>query len=133
MDEQTQNLNDLFRDMKGTFEDCPARDALRAFYRLMMEFQARLDNKHELGVQIGDSQPGRLTRMEYWEPDLIVFYINTENGPVTVLQNHTQLNCLFVALPKANRQGPAVRLGFQVPEATGPERVSFECLPKKIS
>ena len=133
MDEQEKILNDFFETLDERLEDCSVEDTLTAFYKLMIKFQEQLNDEQELGVKIGNSPTGRLTRMEYYPPSLVVFYLNTGNGPVMVLQHHTQLNCSFVALPKANHQGPAVRLGFQVQEETEPERVSVECLPKKIS
>lgn len=78
------------------------------------QFEARLDDEHEIGarlVSFGPNLTFHIEDMGYYGPDMIVFYGRNDNGePVQLIQHTSQLNVLLVAVRK--QQERPRRIGF---------------------
>lgn len=78
------------------------------------EFEAGLDQEHEVGariVQFGSSMQIHVQRVGYTTPSLITFSGRTSEGdPVQLIQHVSQLSFLLVSLKKIDDQ--PYRIGF---------------------
>jgi hypothetical protein len=102
--------------------DNPARwmfDRLAAYIK---QFEARLDQEHEIGarlVSFGHNLTFHIEDMGYFGPDMIVFYGKNDQGePVQLVQHTSQLNVLLVAVRK--QQDRPRRIGFVLDEKDAP-------------
>lgn len=81
-------------------------------------FDASLDEKHEVGVRLvnfGQTFIFHLEGMDYLNPSLIVFYGATDKGdPIKLIQHVTQINILLMKLPRREPDKPKQPLGFAV-------------------
>lgn len=81
------------------------------------DFQEELDDEHEVGVQLasfGESLLLQVTDIGYSNPCLIHFYGSCNGQEAELIQHVNQLNFLLVALPKADPEKPARRIGFDI-------------------
>lgn len=109
---------DLPEAMKGPVEDkSPARWAYERLILYIRNFEARLDNEHEvaMGFAGGDAGVLRIEGLGYFDPDLITFFGSDEHGLRTQLIQHvTQLAVILRALPKPKDEGEPRRIGFRL-------------------
>jgi hypothetical protein len=93
---------------------------------MINDFDATLDQDHEVGarlVSFGESIIFHLTNIGFWDPSLITFSGNTEDGtPVELVQHASQISVLLVRLPRKDPSKPKRPIGFVSgsPELTKP-------------
>lgn len=78
-------------------------------------FQSKLDDEHEVGVQLasfGQSILLTVTDIGYANPSIIEFCGYYNGFKAQLIQNINQLNFLLVAVPKDDPNKPARRIGF---------------------
>ncbi|GHO99533.1 hypothetical protein KSF_095810 [Reticulibacter mediterranei] len=82
--------------------------------KYIQEFEAELDNDHEVGARLvtfGQVTTFHIESMGYHGPDMITFYgISDTLGRVQLIQHISQLSVLLVAMEK--RQEKPRRIGF---------------------
>ncbi len=95
-------------------------EAQWAYERLILyirNFESQLEAEDEvaMGFAGGDAGVLRIEGLGYFDPDLITFYGRDEDGVKTQLVQHvTQLNVLLRAVPRAEPEEPARRIGFRL-------------------
>ncbi|UTY48459.1 hypothetical protein EPK84_17605 [Sinorhizobium fredii] len=75
--------------------------------------QDRLSNEYELGVQVigGAAPPFHLRDIRYSNPDILIFIGKDDDGKIVqLMQHHTQMSVMLVAVPKLE-EAP-YRIGF---------------------
>ena len=95
----------------------PAQWAYERLILYIKNFEAQLDNEHEvaMGFTGGDAGVMRIEGMGYFTPDIVTFYGMDENEARTQLIQHvSQLNVMLRALPKAVEQEEPRRIGFHL-------------------
>lgn len=98
----------------------PAEWAYDRLVRYIRGFESQLDANQEVAMGFAGSDAGVLTieGVGYFEPDILTFYGRDEAGMKTQLIQHvSQLSVLLRAVPKAQPEEPARRIGFRL--ATG--------------
>ena len=96
----------------------PAAWAHERLTKQIIKFEASLAPDEEVGGRLV-SAPGpdgffHIEDIGYWGPDMIIFYGSNGDGrTVQLLQHHTQLNVLLVALP-VKQGAEARRIGFHL-------------------
>lgn len=112
----------------------PAEWAFARLTRMIEDFEAKLDQEHEIGMSFVDA-PGmgfmRVEDMGFWAPDILLFYGKNSYGkPERLLQHYTRLNVRLSAEPKQVEQEPPRRIGFalrqrlETPEPPAPEEIT---------
>ena len=101
----------------------PARWTYERLGEYIQDFEADLDNDHEIGarlVSFGSVVTFHVDNVGYFGPDIISFYGKDDNGQsVHLIQNVAQLSVLLVAMKK--RQEKPRRIGFIWDEEEGDE------------
>ena len=100
----------------------PARWAYERMALYIQNFEEQLDAEHEvaMGFAGGDAGVLRIEGMGYFDPDIVTFYGVDSSGARTQLVQHvTQLNVMLRALPKAQPETPATRIGFRLTRDLG--------------
>ncbi|MEZ5731882.1 MAG: DUF6173 family protein [Paracoccaceae bacterium] len=95
----------------------PAQWAYERLILYIKNFEAQLDNEHEvaMGFTGGDAGVMRIEGMGYFAPDIVTFYGTDEDDTRTQLIQHvSQLNVMLRALPKAVEQEEPRRIGFHL-------------------
>jgi hypothetical protein len=95
----------------------PARWAYERMILYIQNFEEQLDSEQEvaMGFAGGDAGVMRIEGMGYFDPDIVTFYGSDSAGTRTQLVQHvTQLNVMLRALPKAQPETPATRIGFRL-------------------
>ena len=87
------------------------------------DFDADLDNEHEVGVRLvsfGQALTFHLLGIGYWNPSLMRFYGQQEDGtPVELIQHVSQISILLMKLPRLDPSKPKRPIGFDaVPPKT---------------
>jgi hypothetical protein len=94
----------------------PAESVFRRLVLYIREFEAQLDQDHEVGgrmVSFGAMVQFHIVDMGFWGPDIITFDGVDENGSrMKLIQNILQLNVLLVAMPKRQKEAEPRRIGF---------------------
>lgn len=112
--EQSEKLERLMMDAP---KNNPAKWAYEQLRQLVKEFEAGLDDEHEVGIKIayvGSPFTCYVDEIDYWSPYILAFHCRTEEGlKTTLIQHHSQLNFLLVVLPKHDSNNPAKRIGFR--------------------
>ena len=89
---------------------------------LIIDFDSKLDNEHEVGVRLVNFGPTVVFSLEdirYCDPSLITFIGHTQEGqPVELIQNVSQISILLMKLP---RQYPAE-----------PKSIVSACVPRPL-
>lgn len=98
----------------------PAEWAFARLSRMIQDFESKLDQSQEIGVNFVGS-PGdatlRIDDMGFWAPDLILFYGKNSYGkPVRLVQHYSHLNVMLSAEPKQVEAEPPRRIGFALHE-----------------
>lgn len=85
------------------------------------EFDSKLDQEHEVGMRLvsfGQSIQFAVRDIGYYNPKLICFYGELDNGSkVQLIQHVNQISFLLLALPRANPSQPKRPIGFHREEA----------------
>jgi uncharacterized protein DUF6173 len=92
----------------------PAQWMYERLGKYIQEFEAELDNDHEVGARLvlfGQSITFHIQRMGYSAPDMIIFYgISEKMGKVQLIQHLSQFSVLLVSMVK--QQEKPRRIGF---------------------
>lgn len=91
-----------------------AHDRLVLYIR---NFERQLDADQEVAMGFAGSDAGVLTieGLGYFPPDMLTFYGRDEDGMKTQLIQHvSQLSVMLRAVPKAEPEEPARRIGFRL-------------------
>jgi hypothetical protein len=93
------------------------------------DFDASLDDKHEVGVRLvnfGQTVMFHLESLGYWNPSLISFSGITDNGdPVELIQHVSQISVLLMKMPRRDPERPKCPIGFCATNMDGqPEQPS---------
>jgi Family of unknown function (DUF6173) len=80
------------------------------------DFDASLDNEYEVGVRLvnfGQAIIFSLRDMSYWNPSLISFIGETDNGdPVELIQHVSQISVLLMKIKRRDLSQPKRPIGF---------------------
>lgn len=101
-------------------EKSPAEWAYDRVILYIRNFEDQLDSAHEVAMGFTGSDAGvlRIEGVGFYDPDIITFYGRDEDGLRTQLIQHiSQLNVILRAVPKAQPEEPARRIGFQLVSA----------------
>jgi hypothetical protein len=96
----------------------PKGPAAAAYERLVMfiqNFEAKLDNTHEMAMGFAGGAAGvlRIEGVGFVDPDILTFYGRDEDGLKTQLIQHvSQLSFILRAVPKERPEDPPRRIGF---------------------
>ncbi|WP_323765658.1 DUF6173 family protein [Marinovum sp.] len=91
-----------------------------AYERLVLyirDFEADLDNAHEVAMGFTGSQAGvmRIEGMGFFDPDILTFYgTDPQGGRSQLVQHVSQLNVMLRALPKLVETEAPRRIGFRL-------------------
>lgn len=108
----------------------PAEWTYERLVKYVLQFEAQLDQDHELGgrlVSFGPQMQFHILDLGYWNPDIITFDgLDQEGNRVRLIQHVSQLNVLLVAMRKRRPDAPPRRIGFDLEsgraQAALPER-----------
>lgn len=101
-------------------DDAAKSPAEWAYERLVMyirNFEAQLDADQEVAMGFAGSEAGilQIEGLGFYAPDIVTFYGRDENGSKTQLIQHvSQLSVMLRAVPKAEPEEPARRIGFHL-------------------
>ncbi len=98
-------------------EKSPAEWAHERLVLYIRNFEQQLDANHEVALGFAGSDAGVLTieGLGYFAPDILTFYGRDEEGMKTQLIQHvSQLSVMLRAVPKAEPEEPARRIGFRL-------------------
>ena len=99
----------------------PKSEAEWAYERVILylrNFEAQLDNQHEVALGFTGSDAGilQIEGLGYYDPDILTFYGTDEDGLKTQLVQHgSQLNVILRAVPTRIASEPPRRIGFHLP------------------
>jgi hypothetical protein len=106
----------------------PAHDIIQAnlasqfrerLAKWITEFDATLDQEHEVGVRLvtfGQTVVFHLESLGYSNPSLILFRGHLEDGsPVELIQHVSQISVLLMKLPREDPSKPKQPVGFCAP------------------
>ena len=84
----------------------------------IQEFEAQLDNQHEVAMGFAGSEAGllQIEGMGFFDPDILTFFGTDEDGvPTQLIQHVSQLSVILKAMPKAAPAEEAPkRIGFRL-------------------
>jgi hypothetical protein len=95
----------------------PARWAYERLVQYIRNFEGQLDANEEVAMGFAGSDAGvlRIEGLGYYDPDILTFYGRGDDGSKTQLVQHvTQLSMLLRAIPKAEPEVAARRIGFRL-------------------
>lgn len=95
----------------------PAKWAYERLIQYIRNFETQLDANHEVAMGFAGSDAGvlKIEGLGYYDPDLLTFYGRDDDGAKTQLVQHvSQLSVMLRAIPKAEPQTPARRIGFHL-------------------
>lgn len=105
---------------KPVAQKSPAQWAYERIIMYIQNFEAQLDNDHEVGLGLAGGNTGviKIEGLGYYDPDIVTYYGINEGGARTQLIQHvSQLNVSLVASPKHIDQPEPTRIGFQLAKA----------------
>ncbi len=99
--------------------DNRASEFVRHILNEIREYDATLDDAHEVGVRLvnfGQAVTFHLEGVEYSDPSLIYFSGTTTNAsePVKLIQHVSQISILLMKLPRLHPEKP--KIGFLIPQ-----------------
>ena len=97
----------------------PAEWAYERLILYIQNFEEQLDNEHEvaMGFTGGDVGVLRIEGLGFFDPDIVTFYGQDQNGAKTQLIQHvSQLNVMLRALPHEGTALEPTRIGFRLAE-----------------
>lgn len=96
-----------------------AEYAVDAVYKEILNFEASLDDKHEMGMSIVGGPAGvclHVRKIYRYGTDKLVFDgINSDGSPLRLMQHLSQLNFLMISAKKIGQT--AARIGFHEPQS----------------
>ena len=98
-------------------EKSPAQWAYERLILYIRNFESQLDARHEIAMGFAGGEAGilRIEGLGYFDPDIVTFYGQDEDGQKMQLVQHvTQLNVALRAVPRAQPEEPARRIGFRL-------------------
>lgn len=105
-------------DMESLRPPNMAEYAVKAIYEEIADFEAELDEDHEVGMPIVGGPAGlcvHVREIYRFGTDKLVFVgMDSNENPVRLVQHLSQLNFLMLAAKKL--EDKAVRIGFHSPE-----------------
>ena len=93
----------------------PAGQAYDRLVMFIQNFEAKLDNTHEMALGFAGGAAGvlRIEGLGFVDPDILTFYGRDEDGLKTQLIQHvSQLSFILRAVPKDRPEEPPRRIGF---------------------
>jgi Family of unknown function (DUF6173) len=97
----------------------PAKWAVEAIYKEIADFEASLDDNHEMGMSIVGGPTGvclHVREIYRYGTDKLVFDgINSDGSPLRLMQHLSQLNFLMISAKKIGKT--AARIGFHEPQS----------------
>ena len=93
----------------------PAGQAYARLVMFIQNFEAKLDNTHEMAMGFAGGAAGvlRIEGVGFMDPDILTFYGRDEDGLKTQLIQHvSQLSFILRAVPKERPEAPPRRIGF---------------------
>jgi hypothetical protein len=93
----------------------PAGQAYDRLVMFIQNFEAKLDNTHEMAMGFAGGAAGvlRIEGLGFVDPDILTFYGRDEDGLKTQLIQHvSQLSFILRAVPKERPEEPPRRIGF---------------------
>jgi len=114
-DEAPQNLVPL--DDIDIEDKSPAEWAYDRLVIYIQEFEAQLDNQHEVAMGFAGSDAGvlQIEGMGFFDPDILTFHGTDEDGvPTQLIQHVSQLSVILRAMPKAAPEEAPKRIGFRL-------------------
>jgi len=108
------------KQLKNPMVEAVEENYASAFYERLLEvikrFDADLDQNHEVGVRLvsfGEAVVFHLVNIGFWNPSLIFFRGNTEDGtPVELIQHVSQISILLMRMPRKDTSKPKRPIGF---------------------
>ena len=100
----------------------PAEWAYDRLVRYIRNFESQLNPDQEVAMGFAGSDAGVLTieGVGYFEPDILTFYGQDEDGIRTqMIQHVSQLSVLLRAVPKLAPEEPPLRIGFRLMQGWG--------------
>ncbi|MCD1626201.1 MAG: DUF6173 family protein [Paracoccaceae bacterium] len=122
-DVQTEDGPDVTAQALVPLDDIDIEDkspAEWAYDRLVIyiqEFEAQLDNQHEVAMGFAGSDAGvlQIEGMGFFDPDILTFHGMDEDGvPTQLIQHVSQLSVILRAMPKSGTQEAPKRIGFRL-------------------
>ncbi|KQB96769.1 hypothetical protein AL073_06580 [Loktanella sp. 1ANDIMAR09] len=98
----------------------PAQWAYERIIMYIQNFEAQLDNDHEVGLGLAGGTTGviKIEGLGYYDPDIVTYYgIDNSGARTQLIQHVSQLNVTLVASPKHSDQPEPTRIGFQLATA----------------
>lgn len=95
----------------------PAQWAYERLILYIKNFEEQLDARHEVAMGLTGGEAGilRIEGIGYFDPDIITFYgHDDEDARTQLIQHVSQLNVMLRALPKADENTEARRIGFEL-------------------
>ena len=93
----------------------------RRLLKWIADFDASLNPSEEVGVRLvnfGQTVVFRLTDIGYWNPSLLSFNGETEDGsPVELIQHVSQISILLMKLKRKDPSKPKKPIGFRLEES----------------
>src|ERR1051325_1113573 len=93
-----------------------ASEFYKRLARLIADFDASLDQEHEVGVRLvnfGQSIVFHLQDMGHWNPSLLFLIGVTDDGnPVQLIQHVSQISVLLMRVPRKDTSKPKQPFGF---------------------
>jgi len=96
----------------------PAEWAYERVIQYIRNFEAQLDNRHEVALGFTGADAGvlQIEGVGFYDPDILTFYGRDEDGLRTQLVQHvSQLNVVLRAVPSRATEEPPRRIGFHMP------------------
>ena len=93
----------------------PADWAYERLVIYIQEFEAGLDEAHEVAMGFAGSEAGvlQIEGMGFFDPDILTFHGRDEDGvPTQLIQHVSQLSVILQAMPKAVPEVAPKRIGF---------------------
>jgi len=97
----------------------PAEWAYQRLILYIQNFEEQLDNEHEVAIGFtgGDVGVLRIEGIGFFDPDIVTFYGQDQNGAKTQLIQHvSQLSVMLRALPHEGSTRAPNRIGFRLAE-----------------
>lgn len=102
---------------KPVAQKSPAEWAYERLVLYIRDFEAELDNAHEVAMGFTGSRAGvmRIEGMGFFDPDILTFYgTDPQGGRSQLVQHVSQLNVMLRALPKLVETAKPRRIGFRL-------------------
>ncbi len=137
MDSNTADSNsslEIFKEksLNEVLEKNQQLEQASEFYKYLIhyieEFDRSLDQEHEVGIRMvnfGQAVQFSVHDIGYYNPKLICFYGETEDGSrIQLVQHVNQINFLLLSVKRKNAEQPKHLIGFSRKLSNQPEQNS---------